>query len=115
MRRRFESSLSRGELERLKAFRLPGHAASREVAGEFILVGVQRGTTPGPLALLAKEGDWGLEFAGSAVLDLPREDVDRFWRAVEPLRCDYPHVKIDRRAAEWLRPELRIRVGKVRD
>ena len=68
-----------------------------------------------PLALLAAEGDWGLEFAGSAVLDLPATDKDRFWKAVEELRCDYPHLDVGRRPAEWLRPELRIRLGKTCD
>ena len=115
MRCRSLSYSSCGEIERRKAFRLRGRAAPDEVAGEFILVGVQRGTSAGPLAVLAKEGDWGLEFAGSAVLDLPREDVDRFWEAVDSLRSDYPHLKVDRRAAEWLRPELRIHVGEVSD
>lgn len=68
-----------------------------------------------PLALLAAEGVWGLEFAGSAVLDLPATEIDRFWKAVEELRCDYPHLDVDRRPAEWLRPELRIHVGEVPD
>jgi hypothetical protein len=99
----------------MKAFRLPGCTTTDGLTGEFILVGIRRSTADAPLALLAAEGDWGLEFAGSAVLDLPAREKDRFWQAVEDLRCDYPHLEIDRRPAEWLRPQLRVQLGEMCD
>lgn len=95
-------------------FRLAGRAPPEGLSGEFVLVGIRRRKAGAPRALLATEGDWGLEYAGSARLDLPEGDLDRFWKAVEPLRCDYPHLRADGRAAEWLRPELRIRIGGPR-
>jgi len=100
----------------MKPFRLAGSGRAAEaLSGEYLLVGVQRGSGRGGEALLATEGEWGLAFAGSAAIDMPEPDLRRFWRAVERLHCDYPHLEVDAPAAQWLKPELRIRVGGSAD
>ena len=99
----------------MKTFHLAGSDKPGGLSGEFLLVGVQRWPERDAKALLATEGEWGLEFAGTAAIDLPAPDLVRFWREVEPLRCDYPHLAVDAPAAQWLRPELRIRIGKLSD
>jgi hypothetical protein len=95
----------------MNPFGLPAADSIDGLAGEFVLIGIQRESAEVPRALLATEGEWGLKFAGSVELDLPKSDLARLWRAVERLRCDYPHLSAGNRAAEWLKPELRIRIG----
>jgi hypothetical protein len=76
---------------------------------EFVLVGIEprRGKTLG--VLLAREGRWGLEYAGTGVVDLPESEMQRLLDAAEALISDYPHLKVRSRGARWLVPSLRVR------
>jgi hypothetical protein len=76
---------------------------------EFVLIGIdpRRGR---PLRVfLAREGQWGLEYAGTADVALPEAELQRLLGEVEALVSDYPHLKVRSRNARWLLPSLRVR------
>jgi bifunctional non-homologous end joining protein LigD len=65
-----------------------------------------------PIALLAKEGDAGLEYAGGAFVGLPKEvraAVDAL-----PEVASAPITVRGRRRATWLEPSLRLKVRHLR-
>jgi ATP-dependent DNA ligase len=83
--------------------------------GDFIVVGVEPNPKGAPFALLARETEEGLSYAGSAFVNLPTETRDRFWNATEALKVARPVLAdIKRNKASFLRPELRVRARHLR-
>ena len=85
------------------------------VEGEFILLGTERDSDGVPWALLASDRDGRLEFAGPAILNPPqalraawRERMAALVAAKPPLRG------LRQGSAQWLRPELRVRVRHLK-
>ena len=75
--------------------------------GEFVVVGVEPSPGGPPFALLAREGDSGLAYAGSAFVTLRRYDRNAFWEATELLKVGAPDLRQGRRAkASFLKPKL---------
>src|SRR3546814_15242257 len=68
--------------------------------------------TKGPtMALLARETDAGLEYAGSAMLTLVESERESFWQRSEAIGRDGPAIDVPNKAAAlWFVPELRVRV-----
>jgi DNA ligase D-like protein (predicted ligase) len=76
----------------------------------FTVIGVER--TKGPtMALLARETDVGLEYAGSAMLTLVESERESFWKRSETIGRDIPALDVPKKAsAIWFEPEIRVRV-----
>jgi DNA ligase D-like protein (predicted ligase) len=83
--------------------------------GEFVLLGTETDDSGIPWALLASERDGQLRFAGPAILHLPRE-FRRAWaeRMAELALAKPPLSGLKRKSAQWLRPELRVRVRHLK-
>lgn len=82
---------------------------------EFVVVGTE--ATPGEpvAALLARETDDGLEYAGGATVTLPSETRDLFYAAAEQLTRDRPLAGMPRtKRARWLNPSMRVRVRHLK-
>ncbi len=81
----------------------------------FVVVGAEREPGKPPHALLARPVDGRLEYAGSAFVTLGDKDRERFWRAMERLRCDEPPVAVSKSyAASWCRPEIAVTARYLR-
>jgi ATP-dependent DNA ligase len=81
---------------------------------ELFVIGTEKGDRA-PVALLAREQDGKLEYAGGAMVTLRAADRDLFWSAAERLKVDRPPISIKpRTGASWLSPELRVRVKTLR-
>jgi DNA ligase D-like protein (predicted ligase) len=85
------------------------------VESDFILLGTDRDENGIPWALLASDRDGRLEFAGPAIFNPPqvlraawRERMAALVAAKPPLRG------LRQGSAQWLRPELRVRVRHLR-
>lgn len=76
---------------------------------EFVVIGTEQGVGP-TTALVARETDEGLEYAGGAMLTLGAAERDHFWAHAERLKSDRPPLRTGKKAAVWIRPELRVRV-----
>lgn len=76
---------------------------------EFVVIGTEQGAGP-TTALLARETDAGLEYAGGAMLTVPNAERDRFWSEAERLKVGKPSLPIAKKGAAWMRPEMRVRV-----
>lgn len=75
---------------------------------EFVVVGTER-STKGTTALLARETEQGLEYAGGAMLTLRSEDRERFWTCAEELAADRPALPLRKRpGVAWLEPRLHV-------
>jgi bifunctional non-homologous end joining protein LigD len=85
------------------------------VEGEFILLGTERDSDGVPWALLASDRDGQLEFAGPAILN-PPQALRAAWRErmAELALAKPPLSGLKRKSAQWLRPELRVRVRHLR-
>jgi DNA ligase D-like protein (predicted ligase) len=83
------------------------------VDGEFVVIGYRR-EKDRSVALLARETDGGLQYAGGAFVTLSDEERERFWRATERLASDKPSLLTDIRGASWLRPGIRVRAKHLR-
>lgn len=81
---------------------------------DFVVVGFEQ--TKGPAcALLARETEQGLEYAGSAFVTLGGDERERFWRRMDQLSIERPAVAIVRRKrARWVSPGLRVRAKFLR-
>lgn len=75
----------------------------------YTVIGAERGQGTPSFALLAREVDGTLEYAGSAFVTLRDADRERFWHAVDRLTCPAPAVPMSKGyAATWCRPEMRV-------
>ena len=85
------------------------------VEGEFVLLGTERDSDGVPWALLASERDGRLEFAGTAILNPPRA-LRAAWRErIAALAIAKPPLRgLRQGSAQWLRPELRVRVKHLK-
>jgi ATP-dependent DNA ligase len=84
--------------------------------GEFVVVGMEPNPGGAPFALLAREEEGGLVYAGSAFVSLPGPERDRFWNTAEALKVRTPAVKLagGGRKASYVRPELHVRARHLR-
>jgi bifunctional non-homologous end joining protein LigD len=77
--------------------------------GTYTVIGIERGQGAPSFALLAREVDGALEYAGSAFITLKDAERERFWRGVDRFACDAPPVPISKGYdATWCRPEMRV-------
>ena len=68
-----------------------------------------------PWALLASDRDGRLEFAGPAILNPPRQDRAKWSELMAGLADANPPVRgLRQGSAQWLRPELRVRVRHLK-
>jgi ATP-dependent DNA ligase len=77
--------------------------------GEFVVIGTERGVGPSS-ALLAAEADDGLHYVGGAMITLPERQRERFWQMMETRAISIPAISTTKKGAQWVRPELRVRV-----
>ena len=83
--------------------------------GEFVVVGVEPNPGGPPFALLARQTETGLSYAGSAFVTLPQAERDAFWEATELLKIKAPVVPDIRGAkASFLKPILRVKAKHLR-
>ena|SRR5689334_9082240 len=83
--------------------------------GEFILLGTARDADGVPWALLASDPGGELEFAGPAILN-PAQGAQS---GMEPTDrkiggCRAAFARVRQGSAQWLRPELRVRVKHLK-
>jgi bifunctional non-homologous end joining protein LigD len=79
------------------------------------VVGVEPNVGGPPYALLAREEDGQLVYAGSAFVTLPTKVRDRFWKQAETLTVSHPVVRdIQRRKVSFLKPQMRVRARHLR-
>ncbi|RZI61368.1 MAG: ATP-dependent DNA ligase [Zymomonas sp.] len=84
------------------------------VEEELVVIGTERGDGPA-VALLAREVDGQLSYAGGAMITLGGRDRDLFWQATVELSEHEPAIPVaNRKSASWLRPELRVWVRTLR-
>jgi hypothetical protein len=85
------------------------------VESEFILLGTDRDANGIRWALLASDRDGRLEFAGPAILN-PPQALRAAWRErMAALAVAKPPLRgLRRGSAQWLRPELRVRVQHLK-
>lgn len=84
---------------------------------EFIVVGMERNEGGPPYALLAREEEGGLAYAGSAFVILPQPARDEFWTRTERLKIPkavVPELRKGKRKASFVRPDLRVRARHLR-
>jgi hypothetical protein len=78
------------------------------VESEFVLVGTETDDSGIPWALLASDRDGELQFAGPAILNLPKEFRIAWAERMAELALAKPSLAgMKRKSAQWLRPELR--------
>ena len=84
------------------------------VEGEFILLGTEIDDSGIPWALLAREQDGALEFAGPAILRPPSHARAEWAEKFATMAIDRPAPKGLRKAnsAQWLKPEIQVRAQK---
>src|SRR5262245_66566798 len=85
------------------------------VESEFVLLGTERDSDGVPWALLASDGDGELRFAGPAILN-PPQALRAAWRErMAELALAKPPLRgLRQGSAQWLRPELRVRVRHLK-
>jgi bifunctional non-homologous end joining protein LigD len=85
------------------------------VEGEFILLGTEVDDSGIPWALLAADRDGQLKFAGPAILN-PQQALRAAWRErmAELALAKPPLRRLRQGSAQWLRPELRVRVKHLK-
>ena len=85
------------------------------VESEFVLLGTERGLDGVPWALLASDRDGELKFAGPAILHLPQKERAHWAKLTAALAMAKPPLKgLRQGSAQWLRPELRVRVRHLK-
>lgn len=78
------------------------------------MIGCDRNKGGPPFALLAREEQTGLHYAGSAFVTLNGSQRDLFWRTLADLAVTKPVVPVASRTASWVRPGLRVRAKHLR-
>jgi bifunctional non-homologous end joining protein LigD len=85
------------------------------VESEFLLLGTDRDANGIPWALLASNRGGTLEFAGPAILNPPRQDREKWSELMAAVAVAKPPLKgLRQGSAQWLRPELRVRVKHLK-
>jgi hypothetical protein len=81
------------------------------IEGEFILLGTEIDDSGIPWALLAREQDSELEFAGPAIIRPPSHARGEWAEKFAVMSIEKPALKGLRRAnkAQWLKPQIRVR------
>jgi bifunctional non-homologous end joining protein LigD len=81
------------------------------VEGEFVLLGTEVDDSGIPWALLAREQDGELEFAGPAILIAPTHARAEWADKFAAMSAESPALKGLRRGkkAKWLKPEIRVK------
>jgi len=83
--------------------------------GEFVVLGAEHEPGKPAFALLAREIDGSLDYAGSAFVTLGGEQRDRFWSEIERLARPRAPLKIvGHKKARWARPEMRVQVQHLK-
>ncbi|MXP41855.1 ATP-dependent DNA ligase [Altererythrobacter soli] len=82
---------------------------------EFVVLGVHREPGKPTVALLAREQDGQLRYAGNAAVTLAAAEREGFWRAVEALSAARPAIRMARSEAQWLEPRLRVTARYLRN
>lgn len=82
--------------------------------GDFVLVGVERQAHGPVIALLARQENGQLAYAGGAAVTLKEADRDLFWRSVEKWGRKSAPVQTGRRADAWVEPRLHVRARYLR-
>jgi ATP-dependent DNA ligase len=83
--------------------------------GDFVVIGTERNEGGPPFALLARQDEDGLSYAGSAFVTLPSPARDLFWMLAGELAAAKPAIPgLKSRNATWCRPELTVRVRHLR-
>lgn len=84
------------------------------VEEELVVIGTERGDKA-PIALLARENNGALEYAGGAMVTLRQPDRDRFWQTTEALKRPRPALPMKpRKDASWTEPAMRVTVRTLR-
>jgi bifunctional non-homologous end joining protein LigD len=77
---------------------------------EFTVIGAEHEPGKPAFALLARPGDDGLEYAGSAFVTLAGEARNRFWEMVEARKRAKPVIPMEKgKARRWVEPGMRVR------
>jgi bifunctional non-homologous end joining protein LigD len=85
------------------------------VESEFILLGTDRDASGILWALLASDRDGVLKFTGPAILNPPRQDREKWSELMGALAAAKPPLRgLRQGSAQWLRPELRVRVKHLK-
>jgi len=85
------------------------------VEGEFILLGTDRDATGIPWGLLASDPDGELKFAGPAILHPSQKERAQWATLMAALAMAKPPLRgLRQGSAQWLRPELRVRVKHLK-
>jgi len=82
---------------------------------EFTVIGAEYEPGSPAFALLARETDDGLAYAGSAFVTLGGSARDRFWTEIERLRWPKPVIAIEwKKSRRWVDPTMRVRVQSLK-
>jgi bifunctional non-homologous end joining protein LigD len=85
------------------------------VESEFILLGTDRDSDGAPWALLASDRDSRLVFAGPAIMNPPQALRAAWQERMAALAIAKPPMRgLRQGSAQWLRPELRVRVRHLK-
>ena len=89
-----------------------------ETESEFVVVGAEPNRDGPPYALLAREEENGLVYAGSAFVTLPLADREKFWTRSELIKTKRPvpthGLDTRKRKVSWFKPELRVRARHLK-
>jgi bifunctional non-homologous end joining protein LigD len=81
---------------------------------DFEVIGTSKGDRA-PVALLAREEEGALTYAGGAMITLPQPERDRFWEAIDRIRTSKPPIPMEpRKETGWVKPGLRVRAKFLR-
>ena len=82
---------------------------------EFVVLGYEHEPGQAAFALLAREEAGRLIYAGSAFITLGGAEGERFWSRTAHVATGKPALKeLRTRRAQWLKPELRVRVRHLK-
>lgn len=83
--------------------------------GEYLVVGTEASPGEPVSALLARETEKGLEYAGGAAITLPADSRELFYSAAEQLQRDRPLPGMPgSKRARWIDPKMRVRVRHLK-
>lgn len=82
---------------------------------DYVVIGAEHEPGKPALALLAREVDGGLEYAGSAFVTLGGDERDKFWTSIDLHPRTKPAVAMEKRKqARWVDPVMRVRVQHLK-